>query len=70
MITAAPIIQPGELRRLREAARLTQSQLGAIAGFDAAQVGRHERGADRITLRASNAYRYALGRIDPPADAV
>ena len=60
--TPAPILQPGELTRLREAAGMTQAQLAALAGYTRQTVGDHERGTVPIRLSASNAYRYVLER--------
>ena len=58
--TPSHIIQPGELRRLRKAAGLTQAQLGTLAGYTQQTIGEHEAGRRPIHLNASNAYRYVL----------
>ena len=60
MTDPAPIIQPGELHRLRKAAGLTQAALGNLAGVSRDHVNAHENGRQPITLQASSAYRYVL----------
>lgn len=63
MTNSTPILQPGELRRLRKAADLTQQQLGELAGVSWQTVSAHENGKT-MNLQASNAYRWALASVD------
>lgn len=49
------------IQELREAAGLTQDELGQRVGSDAQMVGRHERGERKLTLQWMARYAMALG---------